>query len=113
MTANGFSTCVGALHAVRTILLEDIVTGVGPSDACVFEDPPVENWKSTRSTNTTDMSTVGLSPRSTTQALTGTGTSAPPIRIRSQEIGSPRGSIGPQKVRNAHLFQTSITQFFS
>ena len=58
-----------------------------------------------------DMNTIGVPPRATTQVLTGTGISGPPIRIRGQEVGSPRGSIGPQKARNAHLFKTSINVF--
>ena len=57
------------------------------------------------------MNTVGVSSRATTKVLTGTGTSALPIRIRSQEIVSPRGTIGPHKFRNAYPFKTSINQF--
>ena len=43
--------------------------------------------------------------------MTGAGTSAPPFRIRIQKIGSPRGSIGTQKVRNAHPLKTPIDRF--
>ena len=56
------------------------------------------------------MNTVGVSPISTTQVLTGTRTSTTPTRIRRQEIGIPRGSIGPQKVSNTHPLETSINQ---
>ena len=97
---------------VHTVLSEEIVTGTVTSAARVFEEPPVVNCKVARRPIPIDMNTVGVSPRATTKVLTGTGTSAPPIRIRSQEIGSPRGSIGPQKFRNAHPFKTSINLFF-
>ena len=58
------------------------------------------------------MNTVGVSNKSINQVLIGTMTSTPPIRIRSQDIGSPRGSVGPQKGRNAHPFKTSINKFY-
>ena len=57
------------------------------------------------------MNTVGVTTISTSQVLIGTGISAPPIRIWRQEIDSPRGSIGPQKFRNAYPFKTSINHF--
>ena len=50
-------------------------------------------------------------PKYTTQVLTDTATALPPIHIRSQEIGSSRGPIGHNKVRNAHQLKTSIHQF--
>ena len=99
------------LNAVRTVLLEYIVTGAASSAVPVFKDPLVINWKVTSRPIPIDTNTVGVSPRSTTKVMTGTGTSAPLILIRSQEIGSPRGSIVPQKVRNAHPFKISINQF--
>ena len=57
------------------------------------------------------MNTVGVSPKSNTQVLNGTGTSVPPIFIRIQDVGSPRGSIGPHKFSNTHSFKTSINRF--
>ena len=57
------------------------------------------------------MKNFGVYPRATTKVLTGTGTSTPPIYTRIQEIVSSRGSIGPQKVRNAHSFKISINKF--
>ena len=99
------------MHTVSTVFLEEIVTGAAPSAAHVFKDPPVVNWKVARRPISIDMNTFGISPRANTQVMSGTGTSAPPILIRIQNIGSPRRSIGPQKVRNAHPFKTSINQF--
>ena len=91
-------------------LTDDIVTGAMPSVACVFKDPPVVNWKVASRTIPIDTNAIGVSPIATTQVLTvtgtGTGISAPLIHIRSQEVGIPRGSIGLQKVRNAHPFKT-------
>ena len=109
-TEDGVLICGGALHAVRKVLTEEIITGAAFSSARVFKDPPGVNWKVTSRPIPTEMSTVGVSPISSTQVMTGSGTSEPPIRIRSQGIGSPRGSIVPQKVRNANPFKTSIYQ---
>ena len=96
------STCGGDLHEVHTVLLEEIITGAATSAALVFKYPPVVIWKVASKPIPIDMNTAGVSPRSTTQVLTSTGTSTPPIRIRSQDIGIPGVSIGPQKFRNAH-----------
>ena len=87
--------CGGDFHGVSTVLYEDIVTGVVPSAAHVSKDPPVVNWKVASRPIPIDMNTVGVSPGAITQVLIGTGTSTPPVCIRSQDIGSPRGSIGP------------------
>ena len=107
-TADGISTCGEYLHAVRTVLSEEIFTGTAPRAAHVFKDPPVVYWKFTSRMVTIDMNTVGVSPRATTQFLTGTGTSALSICIIIQEIVSPRRSISHHKVRNAHTFKTSM-----
>ena len=106
-----FSTRGGDLHAVHKVLLEEIGTGADPSAARVFKDPPVINCKVARRPIPMDMNTYGVSLRVTTQVQPDTGTSAPPFLISSQEIGSPRGSIVTQKVRNSHPFTTSIHQF--
>ena len=83
------------LHAVRTVLLEEIVTGVAPSAACVSKETPVVNWKVASKPIPIDMNTFIVSPRENIRVLTVNGTSTPSIRVRSQEIGSTRGSIGP------------------
>ena len=111
VTADGVLTCGGALHVVRTVLSEEIVTVAAPRAANVFKDHTVVNWKVERRPIPINMNTIGLSPKATIQVMTGTGTSSPPICKRIQEIGSPRGSIGPQKVRNDHPFKTSINRF--
>ena len=85
--------------------------GAASSAAHVFKDPPVVNWKVARRPIPIDKKTVRVSSRSTNQVLTGTGIFAPPIRIRIQEIRSPRGSIGPHKVRNVQPFKNSINLF--
>ena len=101
------------MHAVHKVLSEEIVTGAASRAARVFKDPPVVNWKVGSRLIPIDMNSVGLSSRATTQVLTGTGTSVPPICIRRQQIGCSRGVIGPQKVRNAHPFKTSNNLFSS
>ena len=110
VTVDGVSTCGGALHAVHTVLLEEIVTGVASSAAHVFKDPLVVNWNAAIRLIPIDMNIVGVSQRANIQFMTGTGTPAPTICIRRQKIGSLRGSIGPQKARNTHLFKNSINK---
>ena len=99
------------MRAVLTVLSEEIFTGAAPSASHVFKDPPVVIWKVASRPIPIYMNTIGVSPRATTQFMTITGTSAPPIHIRCQEIGSPRGSIGPHEVINSHPFKTSINLF--
>ena len=83
-TAGGVSTCGGDLHAVRTVLSEEIFMGAAPSAVRVFKDPPVLNWKVASRPIPIDMNTVVVTPRYTTQVLIGTGNSVTPIRIRRQ-----------------------------
>ena len=87
VTVDGVSICGVDLHAVRTVLSEEIVTGAATSAAHVFKDTPVVNWKFSSRPIPIDMNTVGVSSRATTQVLTGTGASSPPIRISIQNIG--------------------------
>ena len=91
--------------------MEEIVTGAVPSAARVFKDPTVVNWNFASRPITIYMNTVVVTTIASTQGLIVTGTSDPPIRIRRHDIDSQRGSIGPQKVRNAYPFKTSINQF--
>ena len=108
MASDGVYIYGGALHEVLKVLLKDIVTGAVPSAAHVFKDSPVLNWKVASKPIPIDNKTVEVYSRATTQLLTCTVTSAPPIRISIQDIGSPRGSIGPQKFRNFHPLKTSV-----
>ena len=62
-TTDGVFRCGGAFHAVRTVLCEEIVTGVAPSAARDFKDPPVVNWKVASKPILIDMNNVGVSPK--------------------------------------------------
>ena len=96
------------MHAVSTVLSEEIVTGTAPSAARVFKDPPVVNWKDTVGETPQYRNTVGITPRYTTAVWIGTGPYVPPIGIRSQEIDGPRRSIVPQELSNAEPLDASI-----
>ena len=113
VTADGVLTCGGALHAVHMVLSKEIVMGAVPSTARVFKDLPVVNWDFESRPIPIDMNTVVLSPRSTTKVLTGTGTSAPPICIKSQEIVSPRGSTRTQEFKLLPSIQNFHSSIFS
>ena len=107
-TAYGVATSRRALHAVCEVLHKDIVTGATCSTAVVPNDPLVINWKDAGESITVDKNTVGIPPRKTTQFLTGTGTSVPPISIWSQKIEGPRRSIIMQEARNSDPLDASI-----
>ena len=107
-TAYGVATSGRALHAVHAVLLKEIVTGATRSAAGVLKDPPVVNGKDTGGTISVDRNTFGIPPRTTTQVMTGTGPSVPPISIGIQKIDGTRQSIIPQEVRNAEPLDNSI-----
>ena len=107
-TADGVATSGRALHAVRTVLHEEIVTVTKRSTSGVLKDPPVVNWKDTGRTVPVDRNTVGIPLRTTTQVRTGAGPSVPPISIESQKIEDPRRSIIPQEGRNSKPLEASI-----
>ena len=94
-TADGVATNGRALHAVRAVLLKEIVTGATRSAEGVLKYPLAVNWKETGGTITVDRNTARIPPRTTTQVWTGTGPSVPPISIWRQKIEGPRRSIIP------------------
>ena len=89
------------MHAVRTILSKYIVTDVMRSAARVVKDPLVVNWKYADGTILQDINTVGNPSRTSTLVQILYGPLVSPTRMRIQDIGSPRGSIDPQELRNA------------
>ena len=107
-TADGVATNGRALHAVRAVLLKEIVTGATRSAEGVLKDHPLVNWKDTGRTIPVNRKIVGIPPRTTTQVWTGTGPFVPPINIGRQKIEGPRRSIIPQEFRNAQQFDASI-----
>ena len=106
-TADGVAASGETLHAVRTFLSKKIVTDAACSAAHVFKDPLVVNWKDTDGAIPRDRNTFGMPPRATTPVRIGTVPLVSPTSIRSQDIGSPRRSIGPQEVSNVQPFETS------
>ena len=74
-------------------LNKEIATGATRRTAGVLKDPPVKNWKDRSGTIPVDKNTVEILPRTTTQVLTCTVPSAPPISIGRQKVEVPRRSI--------------------
>ena len=58
-TEDGVAASGGTLHVGRTILLKEIVTDAARSDALVFKDHTVVNWKDMDGTIPQDRNTVG------------------------------------------------------
>ena len=113
MTMDGVAASGSTLHAIHAVLHTEIVTGAARSAARVLKDPLVLNWKDVGRTNPQDRNTLRIPPRATTPVRIGTGTSVPPIIIRSQEIEGPRRSIINQEVRNSKPLETSINRISS
>ena len=110
--ADGFASSSGTLHARQKISSKEIVTDLARGGAHVFKDPTVVNWKDTYGEIPQDGNTVGIPPILTTPVYIGDRPSVSPTRMRSQDIGSPSGSISPQEVRNALPFDTSINVIY-
>ena len=106
--AYGFAASNVNLHAHQTISLKNIVTDAAHRGARVFQYYTVVNWKNTDRTIPQYVNTSGSPPRSTNPVWICAGPSAYPTLMGSQEIGSLSGSIGPEEVRNAQPFDTSI-----
>ena len=85
-TGDGVTTSVRALHVICAVLHKEIVTGTTCSSAVALKDFLVVNWKDMGGTILVDRNTVRIPPRTTTQVLTGTGPSVPPVIIGSQKI---------------------------
>ena len=105
---DGVATSRRDLHAIRAVLCKEIITSATRSTAGVLKDPLVINWKYKSGPITVDKNTVVIPPRTTTQVLTGTRPSSPPIIIGSQKIEGPRRSIITQEVRITDPLNTFI-----
>ena len=92
-TSDGVTTSRRDLHAVRTVLHKEIVTGATRSTAGVLKNPPVINYKDTSGKITVDRNTIGIPPRTTIQVWTGDVPSFLPISIVTQKIEGSRRSI--------------------
>ena len=101
------------LYVRRTILLMEIVTDTTYSAAHDFRTP------ADVSQHVTDRSTPweGNTPKSSTRLTSSvwivSSNTGSPTRTGSQDIISPRGSIGPQEVRDSQPLDTSIDGIYS
>ena len=110
-TTDRVTTSRGDLHAVRAVLHTDIVTGATRSSVGVLKDPLVINWKGEIRPIPVDKNTVGITSRTNTQVLSGTGPSTSPTSIGIQKTEGTRRSIILQEARNAEPLDGSINQF--
>ena len=99
---------VETFHARRTILSKEIVTNMARSALHVFRTPGDVRRNGTDGTTPWDGSTAIGSTRLDSPVRIGGSTTGSPIRTGSQDIISPRGSIGPQWIRDAQPLDTSI-----
>ena len=99
------------LEAVGAVLPQEIIPGVIPSAVIGFKNLPVINREDASGTHPLDVIGFYRTSGATTTVQTGTGSSAPPIRIWSQNIDSPGRPIAPQEARNAEPFDASINGF--
>ena len=83
-TTNGVATSRRVFNSLHAVLYKDIVTSAPRNTAGVCKDPLVINWKDASGLIPVDKNTVVIPPRTTTQVLTITGPSSPPISIGSQ-----------------------------
>ena len=65
-TADRVAVSGRTLHVVRMVLSKEIITGAVHSDARVFKNLPLVNWKDTDGTIPRERNTVGMPPRATT-----------------------------------------------
>ena len=110
-TAGGVTTIIEGLHAVLTVIHKEIITGATRSTVGVLKDLPVVNWKDASRPIEFDGKIVVIPPKTTTQALNGTGPSTSPISIWIQKIEGPRRPRIPQEDRNINPLDASIIKF--
>ena len=69
MTVDRVATSGWTMHAVRAVLLKEIITGATRSTAGVIKDHLVVNWKDAIRMIPRDRNTVGINPRTTTRKV--------------------------------------------
>ena len=107
-TVKGFAVSGDTLHVYRTIHLKEIVTDAAHSAAHVFRNPVYVSWHFMDGTTPRYGNTSVRSTRLTSPVRIGGSTTVYPTRTGSQDIISPRCSIGPQEVRDAQPLDTSF-----
>ena len=101
------------MHARRTILSKEIVMDSARSATCIFKDLLVGNWINTDGTITWGGKTIGMPPILNTPVRIVAGNLVSPTSTGSQDIGSPRGSIGTKEVRDTQPLETSINVIYA
>ena len=79
----------------------------------VLKDPPVVKLIYTDRKIQQDRNTTGMTPKLITSVWIGAGHSVSPTRMGIQDIGIPRGSIGPQEGRDNQPLDTSINGIYA
>ena len=79
----------------------------------VLKDPPVVKLIYTDGKIQQDRNTTGMTPKLITSVWIGAGHSVSPTRMGIQDIGIPRGSIGPQEGRDNQPLDTSINGIYA
>ena len=95
------------------ILSKDIVTDAARSAAHVLRTPTDVSRHGTDGTTPWDRNTAIWSTRLTNPVWIGGSNTGSPSRTGSQYIIIPRGSIGPQWIRDAQPLNTSINGIYS
>ena len=110
---DGVAASGNTLYVVRTIISKEIVTDAARSTAHVFRNPADVSWHDTDKTTPRDGNTFIRSTSLNYPVPIGGSTTVSPTRTGSQEIISPRGSIGPKEFRNSQPFETSINGIYT
>ena len=111
-TADGVAASGETLHARRTITPKDIVTNTARSTARVFRTPVDVRRHDMDRTTPWDNNTVISSTSLASPVLIVDSATVSPTSNGRQEIISPRGSIGPQEVRDAQPLDTSVNVIY-
>ena len=91
----------GTTYARQTLYLEVIIPDAAHSGAHVFRTPADTSQTNRDEKNPRDGNTSISYLRLNSPVLIGGGTTVPPTRTESQNIGSPKGPTGSVEVRNA------------
>ena len=87
--------------------------GCGAQRCACFQRSPGVKLDRHAWENSTGQKTVGIPPILTTPVRIGAGPLVYPTRIGSKDIGSPRGSIGTQEVRDVQPLDSSINRIYT
>ena len=112
-TADGDAASEETLHVCCTILSKGMTTDAARGAARVFRTLANVSWHDTDRTTPRDGNTYVRSTRLNSPVRIGGSTTVYPNSTGSQEIISPRGSIGTQEIRNNKPLDTSINGIYA